>query len=199
MGDFHKRIRKTSRSAQPVDDQGRHRFEHWLVDNQVYFITACVRDHARAFAGEEAKSVFWDRFDHYTTAHGFTPWATALLDSHYHTIGYLRKGEELPRMMQRLHGSVAKLANDLLPVRIKPFWRDARGRAREYFDGCIRDELQARRAYRYTLRQPVRAGLVHDWRDYPHVRVDAELERAVRRAHELRAFLEGVPYRRYQR
>ena len=44
-------------------------------------------------------------------------------------------------MMQRLHGSVAKLVNDLLPQRLTPFWRDAEGKG--YFDGCIRDEKQA--------------------------------------------------------
>ena len=194
MGDFNTRIRKTSRSAQPIDEQGRRRFEHRRIDNQVYFITSSVRDHQRAFAGDEAKGIFWDRFVHHTTAHGFTPWATSLLDSHYHTVGYLRRGEDLPKLMQKLHGSVAKLVNDLLDERLAPFWRDPRGKGRECFDGCLRDELQARRAYRYTLRQPVRAGLVRDWRDYPHVRVNVELERAVRRAHELGAFLEGVPY-----
>ena len=120
MGDFNTRIRKTSRSAQPIDEQGRRRFEHWLIDNQVYFITSSVRDHQRAFAGDETKGIFWDRFVHYTTAHGFTPWATSLLDSHYHTVGYLRRGEDLPKLMQKLHGSVAKLVNDLLDERLAP-------------------------------------------------------------------------------
>lgn len=185
--------KKTSRSREEAWD-GRRRFEHWLRDNQVYFITSCVREHQRAFASEKAKAVFWDRFDHYAQAHGFTPWITSLLDSHYHTLGYLRIGSELPKMMQRLHGSVAKLVNDLLPERIPHFWRDERGNGREYFDGCIRDEVQARRAYQYIQMQPVRAGLV---RHYPHVRVTVELPRALKRAHELDAFLEGVRYKRY--
>lgn len=118
------------------------------------------------------------------------------MNTHYHTLGYLRVGQNLPTMMQRLHGSIAKRVNDLLPVRLVPFWRDAKGT--EYFDGCIRDETQATRAYRYTLRQPVRAGLVRDWRDYPHVHLNVPLDRALRRAHELGAFLENVPYKRYE-
>ncbi len=50
---------------------------------------------------------------------------------------------------------------------------------------------------------PARAGLSKlssvcaDPKDYPHRRVGVELERAVRRATELEAFLYGVPYRRY--
>jgi hypothetical protein len=189
-----KRIDRLSRSSNATN-RDRHRYEHWLVDNQVYFPTARCRGRFPAFASEAAKSVFWDRFDHYTTEFGFVPWVTSLLDNHYHSLGYLRVGKNLPTMMQRIHGSVAKLVNDLLPQRLHEFWRDAKGR--EYFDGCIRDERQARLAYRYTLTQSMRHGIVTDWHDYPHTHVDVELERATARALQIDAFLEGVPYKRY--
>ncbi len=189
-----KRIQRLSRSINVVY-RGKHRYEHWLVDNQVYFITAHCRDRFPAFASEAARAIFWDRFDHYTNECGFVPWVTSLMDNHYHTLGYLREGPSLSRMMQRIHGSVAKLVNDTLAARRTLFWRDGKGR--EYFDGCIRDERQARLAYRYTLKQSARHGIVRDWRDYPHTHVRVELEAAIRRSHELQAFLEGVPYKRY--
>jgi hypothetical protein len=176
---------------------GQHCYEHWYCDNQVYFITSRCREKFPAFDSEAAKAVFWDRFDYYTARHGFTPFVTSLLNNHYHSLGYLKVGEELGEMMPKLHGSVAKLVNDLLPERRVPFWRESGHR--DYFDGCIRDELQCRRAYRYTLLQAVRAKLVRDWRKYPHTRVNVELERAVKRALELKAFMEGVPYKRYER
>jgi REP element-mobilizing transposase RayT len=125
--------------------KGQHRFEHWYLDNCIYFITARCRDKARCFASEAAKAVFWDRFEQYTRLHQFTPWVTTLMDNHYHTIGYLREGKHLGSMMQKIHGSVAKLANDLLPRRLVPFWYE-KGK-QGYFDGCIRDVTQARRAY----------------------------------------------------
>jgi REP element-mobilizing transposase RayT len=189
-----KPIRKISRGRR-IEYQDKHRFEHWCIDNQVYFITARCRDQYPAFAAAAAKEVFWDRFAHYTSEFGFTPWVTSLLDNHYHTLGYLREGQKLSLLMQRLHGSVAKLVNDLLPERRPEFWRDAKGH--EYFDGAIRDEKQARLAYRYTLLQGVRHGIVDDWQAYGHTRVNVELERAIRRFVELNAFLEGVPYKRY--
>jgi len=189
-----KRFERVSRSrAKQHDDE--HRYEHWLVDNQVYFITARVRDQFHAFRPEEAKAIFWDRFLHYTATCLFTPWVTSLLDNHYHTIGYLKIGANLPTMMQRLHGSVAKLVNDTLPERFPEFWRDAKGH--EYFDGCLRDEKQGRLTYRYVFTQCKRHGIWVDPRDYPHTRVNVELERAVARANELRAFLNDVPYKRY--
>lgn len=189
-----RRFRKTSATATEAYE-GRHRYEHWYVDNQVYFITARCRDRFPALASQSAKKIFWDRFDHYTREFGFTPWVTSLLDNHYHTLGYLQVGENLGPMMQRLHGSVAKLVNDLLPVRWKPFWRGAGHR--DYFDGCIRDEKQCRLAYKYTLRQAERHAIVKDWRQYPNTRVAIELERGLKRALELGAFLEHIPYKRY--
>jgi REP element-mobilizing transposase RayT len=140
------RFRKSSATDHEFFD-GQHRFEHWYRNNTIYFITARCRDKYPAFESEEAKAVFWDRFDHYTKQYGFVPWVTSLMLNHYHMMGYLKVGENLGPMMQKLHGSVAKLTNDLLPERRLPFWRGAGNR--DYFDGCIRDVLQARRAYRY--------------------------------------------------
>jgi hypothetical protein len=184
------RFRKSSH-ARSEHTEGRHRFEHWYRDNTVYFITARTRDGFPAFESEEAKRVFWDRFEHWTAHFGFVAWVTSLLSNHYHTLGFLRIGENLGPMMQRLHGSVAKLVNDLLPERRVLFCQN------DYFDGCIRDDLQCRRAYRYTYLQAVRARLVRDPREYPHTRVRVPLENGIARALELRAFLPHVEYARY--
>jgi hypothetical protein len=109
----YRQFRKSSAtSSESFGNQ--HRFEHWYLDNQVYFITARCRDRYPAFASDSAKQVFWERFDHYTAKYTFTPWVTSLLDNHYHTLGYLKIGENLGPLMQRLHGSIAKLVNDLL-------------------------------------------------------------------------------------
>ena len=45
---------------------------------------------------------------------------TSLLDNHYHTVGWLEIGADLPKMMQRIH-AVAKLVNDILPQRHPDF------------------------------------------------------------------------------
>ncbi|MFN3167634.1 MAG: transposase [Phycisphaeraceae bacterium] len=179
--------------------RGEHRLEHWYIDNQVYFITARCRDGYPAFDSDRAKRVFWDRFEHYAQRHGFTPWVTSLLNNHYHALGYLRVGKELGGMMQRLHGSVAKMVNDGLEADGLPrrarFWKQSANH--DYFDGAIRSEKQARLAYRYTLRQGQRHGVVGPGDVYAHTKVGVALEPAIRRSLELGAFLEGVPYKRY--
>jgi len=188
--------RKTRHSTGPLY-KGQHRFEHWYRDNQVYFISARCWERFPALASQQAKAIFWDRFDFYTQQALFTPWVTSLVDNHYHVLGYCKTGENLGPMMRKLHGSVAKLANDLLPQRHVPFWGSPGHR--DYFDGCIRDEKQCRRAYRYTLTQSVRHGLCRDWHDYPHTHMNVDLEAGVQLALQWKAFLKGVPYKRYQK
>ena len=193
---MRKRFAKTSRTRRERGAKG-HRFEHWYVDHQVYFITARCRDRHPAFADERAKAIFWDRFDHYTAQARFEPWVVSLLDNHYHILGYNAAADGLKVMMQRFHGSVAKLVNDLLPERRSDFWRDKLGR--EFFDGCIRDAKQAERSWRYTRDQSVRHGLRERWEDYPHTRVYGEADRLIAWARGAEAFMEDVPYRRYAR
>jgi REP element-mobilizing transposase RayT len=191
--------------------RGQRPFQHWYRDNQVYFITARCRGRFPALASEAAKAVFWSRFDACARDFDFVPWVTSLLDNHYHTLGYLRQGANLGPMMRRLHGSVAKLVNDITqsqtpwaapppPLgsdgRLLPFWRDTNNH--NYFDGCLRDEKQGRLTYRYILTQSRRHGITDDWRRYPHTHVGVELEQAIQRATELKAFLYGVRYPRYE-
>lgn len=166
-----KPITKQSRDYVKVYE-GRHRFEHWYVDEQVYFITARCREQYPAFESLSAREIFWNRFDHYSKGFGFEPAVTSLMHNQHHTLGFLRVGKNLQKFTQHLHGSVAKLVNDLLPERRKNFWRDMRGR--EYFDGCIRDEKQCRAAYRYTLLQAPRSGIAKDWREYPDTHMSVE-------------------------
>jgi hypothetical protein len=174
---------------------GKHRFEHWYRDNTVYFITSKARDSLHVFVSDRAKEIFWDRFTFWTNRYGFEPWVTSLLDNHYHTVGYLQTGENLGPMMQRFHGSVAKLVNDTLPVRHVPFWRTAGNR--DYFDGCLRDATQLRRTHAYVQRQAVRAGLVQRAEDHPHTRTHICINEALTIAHQRKAYLETVPYARY--
>jgi len=103
-----KRIIKCS-ATQRRTHEGKHRFEHWYVDNQVYFITARCAGKYPAFATGETSAVFWDRFDYYTAKYLFTPWVTSLVATHYHLLGYCKDGKILGQLMRRIHGSVAKL------------------------------------------------------------------------------------------
>ena len=205
--------RRSSGAGRPY--QGRTSSQHWYRDNQVYFLTARCRAKYPALEPDEVKACFWQTFDDCCEQFGFTPWVTSLLNNHYHTIGYLRHGTELSPMMRMLHGRLARYANQVLESQFKagglqvplpqpplnacgrllPFWGDSKRKS--YFDGCLRDEKQGRLTYRYVLTQCKRHRICEDWRDHPHTHVNIEMDRAIRRATEVRAFLYGVKYKRY--
>lgn len=68
--------------------------------------------------------------------------------------------EALPAIMQGLKGPTAYQANLLLGRRGK-FWQH------ESYDHGVRDEAEWRRIIAYVLNNPVKAGLVRHWRDWP--------------------------------
>src|SRR5687768_2939674 len=139
-------FRKSSISSDEFHD-GQH-YEHWYRNNTVYFLTARCRGKTLAFQSDAAKQIFWDRLLHYAAQYNFVLWVVSLLDNHYHLVGYLKEGENLGPFVRHLHGSVAKMVNDLLPVKLKPFWYDTGKQG--YWDGCLRNEKQGRDSYRYT-------------------------------------------------
>jgi hypothetical protein len=117
------------------------------------------------------------------------------MNNHYHFVGYLRDGSQLGEMMRKMHGSIAWLV--MIGVRHVPFWRSKGNK--DYFDGCLRDVLQAFRAFNYTRDQAVRARIVRDYREYPYTKIYLDRDRAIARAVDLNAFLEDVPYARHER
>jgi len=66
------------------------------------------------------------------------------------------------RMMQRLKGRTALPANKLLGRQGEPFWRH------ESHDHLVRDGEECARVTAYVLNNPVKAGIVEDWRQWPH-------------------------------
>ena len=193
-------FRKSSISSGEYYD-GQHRFEHWYRDNSIYFITAHCRNRFPAFESEDAKAIFRERFDFYAKKYAFVPLITSLIDNHYHTELYVKDAKNLGTFMRGLHRSVAKLVNDVLEregkPRLEPFWYDTGKQG--YFDGCLRNEKQHRRAHRYIWLQSVRHGIAKDPREYPHTRECVRVDVAVKRALEVHAYMQDVSYKRYER
>jgi putative transposase len=90
--------------------------------------------------------------------------AYCIMPNHVHAvIAPLRKTEleyvSLATMMQLLKGRTSREAN-LLLGRSGPFW------AQESYDHVVRDAEEWQRIVAYVLNNPVKAGLVKDWKDW---------------------------------
>lgn len=68
--------------------------------------------------------------------------------------------QTLSQIMQGIKGSTARLANIHL-LRKGAFWE------KETYDHYVRGETEFYRVVKYTLNNPVKAGLVSHWKDWP--------------------------------
>jgi putative transposase len=68
---------------------------------------------------------------------------------------------QLDKIMQRLKGASARYANIFLQRTGEPFWQ------KDSYDHYVRHGREWERIEAYILNNPVKAGLVKDWRDWP--------------------------------
>lgn len=102
---------------------------------------------------------------HYRDGWVYTLDAFCVMANHVHVVYTpLRKEDDsyhaLSAIMQSLKGRTASKANSLLGRR-GDFWQH------ENYDHVVRDEAEFQRIIRYVLNNPVKAGFVQKWQDWP--------------------------------
>src|SRR5579883_1145312 len=86
--------------------------------------------------------------------------AYTIMPNHVHFVAQLCGEKTLSQVMQSLKGFTAREANRVLGRTGTAFWQD------ENYDDVVRDGRLGNVVY-YILMNPVKAGLVDDWRDWP--------------------------------
>ena len=85
--------------------------------------------------------------------------AAVVMPDHLHIVIGLRKGS-LAGFMRSFKGYTAYKVNKLKNIK-GPFWQP------QYHDHALRHDEDLNEVVLYTLRNPVRAGLVKDFQDFP--------------------------------
>ncbi|THH40258.1 transposase [Neolewinella litorea] len=113
-----------------------------------------------------------DSWEYLAIAGDVFPYAVCVMGNHVHAV--IRADHcdtetmDLGRLVGRHKSHTARLANQLLGRTGHPFWEA------DFFDRRIRDGKFMRVMW-YVLRNPVAAGLVWDWEEWPHTFVHPEL------------------------
>ncbi|HQK15514.1 MAG TPA: transposase [Anaerolineae bacterium] len=102
---------------------------------------------------------------HYRDTRFYTLLAFCIMPNHVHVIFTpLRESEDtyysMAKIMQSLKGYTAYKANRILGRR-GAFWQH------ESYDHVVRSAAEGRRILNYVLNNPVKAGLVQDWSEWP--------------------------------
>jgi REP element-mobilizing transposase RayT len=141
--------------------RGSHRLRKGRasIENQPYFITTAVQDRKAVLTSLEAANIVLAALRWLETSDRMILDAAVVMPDHLHFIATLKDGE-LPRLMQSLKGYTSRQINTLMN-RKGAFWQD------QYHEHAIRKDEDLNDIVLYMLNNPVRAGLVRDFHEYP--------------------------------
>lgn len=122
---------------------------------QYYLLTTCCQDRARIFADPVAAVTASDCAQWLDREGRVTLLSVVVMPDHVHMVIGLRS-VSLPAAMHAFKSYVAHA------IRRRKIWQEG------YHDRGIRDEAGLRSLVEYCLHNPVRAGLVGDFHDYPY-------------------------------
>ena len=120
-------------------------------------------DHGPCYLNRPAEAAIVQAALHFADGPGYELMAYCLMPNHVHLVVYLPIDAKVPlaRTLQRLKSHTARHLNRL---------RGSDGRVwqRESYDHRIRNARELAATIAYTLNNPVKAGLVADWQQWPH-------------------------------
>ena len=130
------------------------------VPSQIFTITICTWNRRHLFENvRHAKSIV-SSLDTGTFANGTERFAYCLMPDHLHLIVAPRNGNLIDPINGWKRYTGTRLRKDGLDG---PFWQ------RGFYDHALRKEEDLRKAAEYIMHNPVRAGLVKNWKDYPYL------------------------------
>ncbi len=123
----------------------------------------------------EIARIVMDAFAWLEHTKGWLIHALTILSNHVHVVLHNSSGRNhhLNRDLGLLKGFTARQANQVLGSTGQAFWMD------ENFDHWCRTDAYVIKAVRYTAMNPVRAGLVAEWQQWPWTRVHPDYMRYV--------------------
>jgi putative transposase len=136
------------------------------IKNQHYLITTAVVDRKPVLNQAGAAKIVLESLHWLEDQGKILLDAAVVMPDHLHFVAGLKQGS-LSQSMHSLKSYTAQKINFLLQKE-GPFWQ------RHYHDHALRQDEDLIEVVRYALNNPVRAGLVKDFHDYPfwHCRWD---------------------------
>jgi REP element-mobilizing transposase RayT len=131
------------------------------IEEHAYFITTCTKDRLKVFVDREFYEICRDELLSLSNSFGFSIDAYVFMPDHVHWLCEAqREGASLTRFVS------------MWKQRTGFAW-GRRSRARlwqkGYWERVLRERDNGLSLARYILENPVRAGLVHDAREYPYL------------------------------
>ena len=130
------------------------------IKNQHYLLTTAVHTRKPVLNHPETAQIILSSLQWLESQKRIILDAAVIMPDHLHFVAGLRK-DSLDRLMHSLKSYTAKKINALLN-RQGAFWQ------LQYHDHAVRRDEDLNDIVLYVLNNPVRAGLVRDFHDYPY-------------------------------
>jgi len=145
----------------PMEHAGKSQLRNGRYSEQcrVYLLTTCTHDKSPIFTNGKAANIVLGALKWLDQTERINLLAAVVMPDHLHFVAQLRIGT-LASLMQSLKGYTGWQINHVLK-RHGPVWQSA------YHDRALRREETLGTLIDYCLENPVRAGLVVDFRKYP--------------------------------
>lgn len=134
-----------------------HRPAHLLIDSSPYFITASIYQ-KRHILDDDLKA---DLIQLMHKEFNYCNWEVnhwVILNNHYHIMVNSDKGNDLPKIMGRLHFRSGQLIRKKIASELPVWWN--------YWDYCPRNEKDYLIRLNYLFNNPVKHGYVERLQDY---------------------------------
>jgi REP element-mobilizing transposase RayT len=129
------------------------------IRNQHYLLTTTVRDKNPVLNQPEAAGIVFNSLNWLEKQGMILLDVAVVMPDHLHFVAGL-KGDSLAKIIQSFKGYTAREINKLVKSK-GPFWQP------QYHDHAIRKDEDLIEVVLYTLQNPVRAGLVKNFRNFP--------------------------------
>jgi len=150
----------TSKLNIPTKGSNRLRTGRRSIPGEEYLLTTATFKRRPVFQNGEPTQIVLDSLKYLERQGRIFLEAAVVMPDHAHVVAGLVSGT-LGELMQSWKGYTARRINKLLN-RKGPVWN------KQYHDHAIRKDEVLMEVIRYCLNNPVRAGLVEDFHDYPY-------------------------------
>lgn len=153
-------VMKTDRPSIPPKGSKNLRTGRRSLPGQICLLTTATSDRTPFFLNPDAATICLDSLKYLEGQNRLTLEAAVIMPDHLHIVAGLAS-DNLPDLMRSFKGFTARAINKRLN-RQGLVWNT------QYHDHAIRKDEALLEVIQYCLNNPVRAGIVKDFHEYPH-------------------------------
>jgi len=131
---------------------------HLFINNTPYFITSAIHNKRHLLVKTEIKELLLNLITKIFEDFGWKLNDWVILDNHYHLLGISNKGQDLTKIIKKIHGTSAHFIRQETGCELPVWWN--------YWDYCTRDEEDYYTKLNYLFMNPIKHGYVNNLNDY---------------------------------